>query len=74
MEAQRENLRNPTRNTDCWRSKISYNVTEDLIYIEHFGKEGELLSKVVMDWEDAYDYSKMVEDVADFAVGVFDDD
>lgn len=56
--------------TACYKSKISYDELNDLIYIEHFSQHGKLLSKVRMDFEDAYYYAKMLLDVADRALGV----
>jgi len=56
----------------CCRSKISYDAEEDIIYIEHFSSKGKLLSKVTMDYEDAYDYARMLLEVADHALGVED--
>jgi hypothetical protein len=56
--------------TDCWRSRISYSKGDDRIYIEHFSRQGRLLSKATMDFEDAYDYARMLLDVTDCAMGV----
>lgn len=56
--------------TACYRSKIIYDKDEDLIYIEHFGEKGKLLSRVRMDYEDAYSYARLLLDVADHALGI----
>lgn len=56
--------------TVCYRSKITYDRDQDLIFIDHFGEKGRLLSRVRMDCEDAYSYARLIEEVCDHALGV----
>lgn len=59
----------PTEN-ECWKTRISYTKGHEIVHIEHFGEKGQLLSEIHMDYEAAYDYARMIYDVADHALGV----
>ena len=56
--------------TECWKSRISYIKSEDIISIEHFSEDGHLLSEVKMDYEDALEYARLLNEVVDKALGI----
>ena len=61
---------NVNSTTECWKSRISYIKSDDVICIEHFSETGDLLSEVKMNYDDALRYARLIEDVCDKALGV----
>ena len=66
----RERVKEIPHNKDTWRTRISLIEPDNLVCIEHFDDKGNLLSHVRMDCDDAYNYAKCIEDVADVALGI----
>lgn len=56
--------------TECNHLKVSEMKGQGMISIEHFSDEGVLLSEVQMTVEEAWAYTRYVNEVADAAAGV----
>jgi hypothetical protein len=61
---------NVNQPTATYRLRISYHDTIDAVTIEHFSKEGALLSECRLTPEDAMDYARTITDVCDEALGI----
>lgn len=58
------------QNVDTYKTRITYVEGSDIIRIEHFNEKDKVLSELFMDYEDAYEYAKMITSVADRVLGV----